>query len=201
MKAKAPPLTINKLLEALKGLPEKSLLSNVTWQRILSGSDSKTPRMKQRFAPGQVSDLHGMITLTEDPVYERGESFRISAYGLVYEDQDSGTRKWLVPLTVRDEGGVDDERYRPRAAQFEGNLITHQQLISTNADEVPALVGFRTPDGKWADDSNPEWRIVLEENPGAEYPKPTVDPGWELLAYLSPAPLQFPQPLFYVPRY
>jgi hypothetical protein len=198
MKAKAPPLTINKLLEALKGLPEKALLSNVTWQRILSGSDSKTPRMKQRFAPGQVSDLHGMITLTEDPVYERGESFRISAYGLVYEDQDSSTRKWLVPLTVW--SNVADDYYRPRAAQFEGNLITHQQLISTNADEVPALVGFRTPDGKWADDSNPEWRIVLEENPGAEYPTPTVDPGWELLAYLA-APLFFPQPRFYVPRY
>jgi hypothetical protein len=155
--------------------------------------------MKQRFAPGQVSDLHGMITLTEDPVYERGESFRISAYGLVYEDQDSSTRKWLVPLTVW--SNVADDYYRPRAAQFEGNLITHQQLISTNADEVPALVGFRTPDGNWADDSNPEWRIVLEENPGAEYPTPTVDPGWELLTYLVPAPLQFPQPLFYVPRY
>ena len=199
MKAKAPPLTINKLLEALKGLPEKALLSNVTWQRILSGSDSKTPRMKQRFAPGQVSDLHGMITLTEDQTYERGESFRISAFGLVYEDQDSSTRKWLVPLRVW--SNVADDYYRPRAAQFEGNLITHQQLISTNADEVPALVGFRTPDGKWADDSNPEWRIVLEENPGAEYPTPTVDPGWELLAYLGPAPLLFTQPLFYVPRY
>lgn len=203
MKPNKSPLTIGKLVAGLKRLPEKALMRKSTWERFIAASDKRGPKVRQSFSPGQVSDLHGMTTWTMDEAYERGEQFRISGYGLISEDEETSKRNWLIPLTVWEDagGGPSDTNYRPRAAELDGTVITHQAVMETEIDELPALVGWRTPEGDWADGSNPQWRAAKESDPGGDYPAPVSAPGWELLTFLAAAPLQFPQPLFYIARY
>lgn len=194
-------LRAKELMKALAAMPARALLSRATWRRLLTGGRAALPRLGQAFTPGSVSRLAGVTTWTRDEVWEAAERFRIAGFGV--RSESDAERLWIIPLTVWQEAGgtPDDTNYRPRAAVLNGALVDHMAEMRTTAEEVPALIGYRTPSGDWANDAPPEWRAVPEADPTRDYPLLVSDPGEVVLATLAAAPIQFPQPLFFVSRY
>jgi hypothetical protein len=153
-----------KLLEAVKKLPQRSLLRRRTWQQLVAPSQGMT-RINASTSTGTMAQLHDG---TQNYALEHELWPDIPSVGLQLIEQ-TGERVWTLPPWVH--YSTDGQ---PRLAQIagDGRTVWRRETLVSTEFQVPILVAPLTVDGRWSGPGAPQWHLAPESDPESGYPPP-----------------------------